>query len=224
LLTSQGLSSISVVNNGAEVPPQIRSVPEEVTALQPYVVFIGQMDYRPNVDAVEYFATDLLPRIHKTHAQLKFVIVGRDPTRRVRRLGRLPGVIVTGSVPEVASYLAGSAAVVAPFRISHGIQNKMLEALAFGKPIVSTPGPAKAIGAIDGETMLIAETADDFVKALLALFEDPQLYQRLCNGADFVRKNFYWPDKLKKLEELLLQAAGTREIPDRAVIHHAQAD
>jgi sugar transferase (PEP-CTERM/EpsH1 system associated) len=223
LLAGEGLSSIAVVGNGVEIPPQTKSLPENIKALQPYVVFIGTMDYRPNVDAVEYFAWDLLPRIHRTHAELKFVIVGRVPTSRVRRLARLPGVVVTGTVPEVETYLAGSVAVVAPFRIAHGIQNKMLEALASGKPVVSTSAPARAMGAADGKTVLVADTAEEFASNVVALLEDSRLYRRLSNGADFVRRNFNWQDKLSRLEELLLEAAGMPG-SDEAVVNRAQAD
>jgi sugar transferase (PEP-CTERM/EpsH1 system associated) len=213
LLAAKGLSSIVVVGNGVEVPPQIKAVPEEIKALQPYVVFVGTMDYRPNVDAVEHFAENLLPRIRESHAELKFVIVGRDPVPRVRRLARLPGVVVTGTVPEVETYLAGSLAVVAPFRIAQGIQNKMLEAMALGKPIVSTSGPAKAIGAADGETLLIADTAEEFASAVVSLLEDSRLRSRLGNGSDFVRKKFSWQDKLNQLEGLLTRAAESCRVP-----------
>lgn len=208
-----GKGPVVVVGNGVEVPEQIKDVPEKITALQPYVVFVGTMDYRPNVDAVEYFAKNVLPQIRKSHAELKFVIVGRDPVSRVRRLARLPSVVVTGTVAEVETYLAGSLAVVAPFRIAQGIQNKMLEALAIGKPIVSTSGPAKAIGAAHGETLLIADTAEEFASAIVSLFEDSRLRSRLSNGTDFVRSKFSWQDKLNQLEGLLARAAESCRVP-----------
>ena len=225
LLDNNGLLPVVAINNGVEGPRlPAKAACDPVQALEPYVVFIGQMDYRPNVDAVAYFAKDLLPRIQKSHPSLKFVIVGRDPTMRVRRLAKLPGVTVTGAVTEVESYLARSVAVVAPFRIAQGIQNKMLEALAMGKPIVSTRGPAMAIGAVDGETLLIADTAEEFVRAVVALLEDPQLYKHLSNGAEFVRRNFNWQDKLAELEELLLRVARTRAFCDRLVMNRAHVE
>src|SRR5262249_9789420 len=139
---------VEVISNGVEIPrAQPEALPAEIKGLQPYLVFIGTMSYLPNVDAVEHFAEDILPRVRERYPEMKFVVVGRDPVRRVCRLARKPGVIVTGTVPSVETYLAGSSAVVAPFRIAHGIQNKLLEALAMGKPVISTPGPAAAIGA-----------------------------------------------------------------------------
>ena len=210
LLRGEGIRPIEVVSNGVEIPsPRDVELPLGIRTLHPYALFVGTMDYLPNVDAVEYFVEDILPRVRERHPELKFVIVGRNPTRRVRKLGRKPGVVVTGAVPEVETYLAGCTAVVAPFRIAQGIQNKVLEALAASKPIVSTSGPAAAIAAKHGETLLIADTVEDFADALVALLEDPTLYRRFSKGAEFVRKYFSWHENLSHLEQLLLQAASS---------------
>jgi sugar transferase (PEP-CTERM/EpsH1 system associated) len=210
LLHVEGISPVEVVSNGVEIPAtRLDALPEEIQALQPYCLFVGTMDYLPNIDAVQYFAEEILPRIQERHPELKFVIAGRNPTRRVRKLGRKPGVVVTGAVPGVEVYLAGCAAVVAPFRIARGIQNKVLEALAAGKPIISTPEPAAAIAARHGETLLVADNAEDFAHAVVALLEDPALYCRFGNGADFVRRNFSWHENLNHLEQLLVRAAGS---------------
>jgi sugar transferase (PEP-CTERM/EpsH1 system associated) len=209
-LRGEGIPPVEIVSNGVEIPAAGDvKLTEEIRNLQPFALFVGTMDYRPNIDAVEYFAEEILPRIRERHPELKFLIVGRNPTRRVRKLGRKPGIVVTGTVPEVEAYLAGCTAVVAPFRIAQGIQNKVLEALAADKPIVSTPGPAAAIAAKQGETLLVADNAEDFANAVVALLEDPALYRRFSNGADFIRKNFSWHENLNHLEQLLLQAAGS---------------
>lgn len=209
LLGGEGVPPAEVVNNGVEIPvARDLPLPEELRALQPYALFVGTMDYLPNVDAVEHFAEDILPRIRETHPELKFLIVGRNPTRRVRNLGKKPGVVVTGTVPDVEVYLAGCAVTVAPFRIAQGIQNKLLEALAAGKPIVSTPGPAAAIAAKHGETLLIAGTAEEFAAAVSAVLEDPALSCRFSKGVEFVRRNFSWHENLIHMEHLLLEAAG----------------
>jgi polysaccharide biosynthesis protein PslH len=210
LLCGEGIPPVEVVSNGVEIPPtRFDALPEEIRVLQPYALFVGTMDYLPNIDAVEYFAEDILTRIRVRHPELKFVIAGRNPARRVANLARKSGVVVTGAVPDVEVYLAGCAAVVAPFRIAQGIQNKILEALAAGKPIVSTSGPAAAIAAIHGETLLVADNAEDFANAVVALLEDPALYCRFSKGVDFVRKNFSWHENLNHLEQLLMQAAGS---------------
>jgi sugar transferase (PEP-CTERM/EpsH1 system associated) len=216
LLRGDGILPAEVVSNGVAIPePRLDPLPADILALQPYAVFVGTMDYLPNVDAVEYFVGDILPRVKKRHPELKFVIVGRNPSRRVRKLSTKAGVVVTGTVPDVATYLSGATAVVAPFRIAQGIQNKLLEALAVGKPIISTPGPAAAIAASHGETLLIAENSADFATALCTLLERPDLHDRFLRGVDFVRKNFSWDDKLKRLEELLLGAGEHSPFRDR---------
>jgi len=210
LLRGEGISSVQVVNNGVEIPPtRDCTLPEAIRTLQTFALFVGTMDYLPNVDAVEYFALEILPRIRKRHPELSFLIVGRNPTRRVRKLAKEPGVVVIGTVPDIGVYLAKCTAVVAPFRIAQGVQNKMLEALAACKPVVSTPGPAAAIGARHGETLLIAETAKDFADAVVSLIENPALCWQFRNGAEFVRKNFSWHENLNQMEQLLQQAAGS---------------
>jgi sugar transferase (PEP-CTERM/EpsH1 system associated) len=210
LLRGEGIPPVQVVCNGVEIPAgRGAGLPESIRALQPFALFVGTMDYLPNVDAVAYFAEEILPRIRERHPELSFLIVGRNPSNRVHKLGKLPGVVVTGAVPDVEVYLANCAAVVAPFRIAQGIQNKLLEALAACKPIVSTSGPAAAIGGKHGETLLIADDAEDFGNAVVALLEDPALCCRFSNGVEFVRKNFSWHENLNHLEHLLLQAAGS---------------
>jgi polysaccharide biosynthesis protein PslH len=216
LLCGPGVAAAEVVSNGVEIPtPREEQLPEEIRRLQPFALFVGTMDYRPNVDAVEYFVEAMLPEIHKLHPELKFAIVGRNPSPRVRRLASRPGVVVTGTVPDVGAYLAGCALVVAPFRIAQGIQNKVLEALAVGKPIVSTPGPAAAIGAKHGEILLIADTPEDFAKAVIALLDDPSLHRRFERGVEFVRGNFSWHQNLSRLEQLLGQAAAASLVAAR---------
>jgi sugar transferase (PEP-CTERM/EpsH1 system associated) len=224
LLSSGGISGVEVVGNGVDIPlSKIEALPEEIRVLQPYALFVGTMDYLPNIDAVVYFAQEILPLIREHRPELKFVVVGRDPARRVRKLTENPGVVVTGTVPAVEPYLAGSTVVVAPFRIAQGIQNKLLEALAAGKPIVSTSGPAAAIGASHGEMLLVADAPQEFASAVVALLDDPKLYCRFTRGVDFVRRNFAWHENLNHLEHLLLRAAGLMPSDNEVVLNRAQA-
>jgi sugar transferase (PEP-CTERM/EpsH1 system associated) len=224
LFRAKDVPPLDVIGNGVEIPSvRVAELPEEIRSLQPYVLFVGTMDYLPNVDAVEYFAKDVLPRVRERHPELKFVVAGRDPSRRVRKLAVIPGVIITGTVPDVEIYLSGSRVVVAPFRIARGIQNKVLEALAAGRPVISTSGPAAAIGARHGETLLVADTSHEFASALLALLDDPELYARLSDGVGFVRKNFSWREKLNQLEQLLEHAAGLPAGSEQVIVNRAQA-
>lgn len=211
LLAPQVQDAIQIIPNGVGVPEESSSpeLPETIRQLQPYFVFVGSMDYRPNADAVQHFAEEILPRVRKTNPRARFVIVGRRPARRIRRLHGRDGIVVTGEVADIQPYLRGAVAAVAPFRISQGVQNKILEALAVGLPVVASPRPAEAIGAEPGKTLLVAETDEEFADALRSLLEKPALRsQFLSTARQFVRQRFDWGKSLVRLEEVL-QAAMT---------------
>src|SRR5262249_58738979 len=110
------------------------------------LVFTGVMDYLPNVDAVTYFVRDIWPIVRAAVPDAEFVIVGQSPSREVRRLARVPGVVVTGWVSDVTRYLQEAAAFVAPLRLARGIQNKILEAMAAGVAVVSTTAGVAGVG------------------------------------------------------------------------------
>ena len=212
-LDVEGGLPVEVICNGVCPPSGSGTeVPAEIRRLQPYALFVGTMDYLPNVDAVSYFAEDILPLIRKRHPELRFVIAGRNPSRQVLRLGRHPNVVVTGAVPDVYSYVLGASAVVAPFRICQGVQNKVLEALAAGQPVVSTSRPARAIGARNGETLLVADTPEEFASAVLSLLDDPSLRTRLSGTREFVKARFDWQKNLGQLERLLERLANSPRI------------
>jgi glycosyltransferase involved in cell wall biosynthesis len=199
--------------NGVSMPEWVaRAVPSEIAALGPYVVFVGQMDYRPNVDAVCYFADEILPVIRQTKSDLKFVVVGRNPTRALRGLGERPGIIVTGTVPEVAPYLQGAIAAVAPFRICQGVQNKILEALAIGLPVVATDRPARAIGGAPSESLLVADSPEAFSRAVIKIINDPlQGRGSAKESMEFVKQFYSWERNLEPLQgwlEEIVNRAG----------------
>jgi sugar transferase (PEP-CTERM/EpsH1 system associated) len=133
----------------------------------PTFVFTGTMDYPPNVDAVAWFAESVLPLVRKAAPGAAFGIVGSSPAPRVQALAALPGVFVTGRVPDVRPYLAHAAAAVAPMRIARGIQNKVLEAMAMARPVVVTPDALEGIAARPGTEVLLAADADAFAAACL---------------------------------------------------------
>jgi sugar transferase (PEP-CTERM/EpsH1 system associated) len=134
----------------------------------PAVVFTGTMSYWPNIDAVRWYATAILPEVRRTLPDAQFYIVGSSPSQEVLDLGKRPGVVVTGRVPDVRPYLAHAAAVVAPLRIANGVQNKVIEAMAMAKPVIATSRALAGIEAdrdnelivADGEAALIAATLD----------------------------------------------------------------
>jgi sugar transferase (PEP-CTERM/EpsH1 system associated) len=118
--------------------PSLVAVPQEVAALQPYIIFTGSMDYLPNVDGVLQFYRNVFPTIRARLPQVRFVIAGRNPTRSVRRLATDPAVHVTGSVSDIRPYLRGATAAVVPLRIARGLQNKLIEAMAMGLPVAAS--------------------------------------------------------------------------------------
>jgi sugar transferase (PEP-CTERM/EpsH1 system associated) len=136
------------------------------------VVFTGAMDYWPNVDAVTWFVAGMLPRLRAQWPALRFHIVGRSPAPAVRALAG-EGVSVTGTVPDVRPYLQHAAVVVAPLRLARGIQNKILEAMAMGRPVVASRECAESITAQRGSELATAADADAFVREVGALLRAP---------------------------------------------------
>jgi polysaccharide biosynthesis protein PslH len=205
-----GCQSIEVVPNGVKSPPVLdpASLPAELRGMQPYALFVGTMNYRPNADAVVFFAEEILPLIHETHPELRFLIVGRDPTAAVRKLARLPGVVVTGTVQDVHLYLAGACVAVAPFRIAQGIQNKVLEALVYGVPVVLTSKPARAISGPAVQVLSVADSPKEFAASVRSVLENPELRQRSLAAAPHLRTLLAWEPSLTRLEAMLASLVG----------------
>lgn len=138
----------------------------------PHLVFTGQMDYAPNVDAVVHFAEAVLPRIRDRFAQAVFHIVGRNPVPAVLALAGRPGVDVAGAVDDIRPWIASADMVVAPLRIARGIQNKVLEAMAMARPVVASGAAAEGIVAQSGEHFMVARDDAAMVDAVCALAAD----------------------------------------------------
>lgn len=136
------------------------------------LVFTGAMDYWPNIDAVKWFAEDILPHLLERWPNLRLHIVGRSPTAMVQELAG-ERVVVTGTVPDVRPYLRHACVVVAPLRIARGIQNKVLEAMAMGLPVVVAKGCGEAVDAVPERDFLLAESIEDHVRQITALLESP---------------------------------------------------
>jgi polysaccharide biosynthesis protein PslH len=183
-------------------------------ATRPAVVFTGDMAYFPNAHAVEYFAHQVLPEVRKQAPGTRFLIVGRNPTRAVTELASLPGVEVTGTVPDVGKYLQQAQVSVAPFLISAGIPNKILEAMNYGLPVVAT---SRAIQGLAEEAARAVTTADepaDIASAVATLLRNPELAERTgTEGRRAVRANYDWPRSLSRLLDLIEDPAGV-------VTHH----
>ena len=135
------------------------------------LVFTGAMDYWPNADAVIWFVAEVLPRLRERWPALHFHIVGRSPTPAVQALAGV-SVSVTGTVPDVRPYLQHASAVVAPLRLARGIQNKILEAMAMGRPVVAAGSCVQAIAALEGQELLAAVEVEDYVLQIDGLLRD----------------------------------------------------
>lgn len=164
------------------------------------VVFTGTMSYAPNAEGASWFVREVWPAVRETHPSATFTIVGRDPTPSVRKLAETPGVTVTGSVPDVRPYLTSAKLAVCPLLTARGIQNKILEALAMGLPVVATPQAAEGLGRTPGEPPLAADEPDRWRDRLAALLcDEPALNRMSAAGRAHVEQHHTWRQQLARL-------------------------
>ena len=170
------------------------------------VIFTGNMDYWPNADAVVWFATEVLPLLRRRLARPNSIIVGANPGPEVRRLAELPGVTVTGRVPDVRPWLAHADVSVGPLRIARGIQNKVLEAMAMGRPVVASPGAFEGVRAVAGRDLLVADGAVAIAEAIGAVLDGahPGLG---AAGRAAVEAGYAWSATLARLDAALARVA-----------------
>ncbi len=184
------------------------------------IVFTGAMDYWPNVDAVTWFAAEVLPRLRQSRPQLRLHIVGRAPSAEVRALAADPGVVVSGTVPDVRPYLQHAAVVVAPLRLARGVQNKILEAMAMGRPVVAATACVEALTAEPGREILDAATADEYLRCIDLLLQAPDRAAAIGQaGRVHVQRAYTWPAHLAVLDRQLaaLRPAATGPVPAHAL-------
>jgi sugar transferase (PEP-CTERM/EpsH1 system associated) len=167
-------------------------------------VFVGALDYRPNVDAACWFCREAWPEIHRRRPQARLRLVGRKPTAAVRRLASVPGVDVVGQTPDVRPHLARAAVVVAPLRIARGLQNKVLEALAMGKAVVASPQALAGLKERLDAPALCAATAGEWVELVGRLLDDAALRAHLGGlGRRYVEMHHDWARCLEPMDGLL---------------------
>lgn len=204
-LAPESAAKVHAVENGIDsayfTPDGDYPRPDGVAG--PILTFTGAMDYWPNIDAVTWFADDILPRIHARHPDVALYIVGSNPTADVTRLAARPGIHVTGRVPDVRPYLAHARAAVVPMRIARGIQNKVLEAMAMAKPVVTTPEGFEGIRAAAGQELYVASDADSFATATVQAIESPSAAEMGHAARERVVSDFSWPAKLAAIDRLI---------------------
>ena len=171
------------------------------------IVFTGQMDYRPNIEAVRWFGQHAFQIIRKIHPDTRFAVVGRAPAAEVMEMAAWPGVEVTGEVPDVRPWLAAADVVVAPLFIARGVQNKLLEAMAMARPVVATAAAAEGIDAVDGKHLRIADPsalAAEMARAVTDQFADPDTAAAMGQAArQRMIARYGWAAQLAPLAGLL---------------------
>jgi len=168
------------------------------------IVFLGLMDYFPNVDAVTYFAHHVFPLVRKGIPDAVFRVVGRNPTKEVQALARLAGVEVTGAVADVRPHLAAAAVTVAPFRIARGIQNKILESMAMGTPVVGTRVAFQGIAAREEDGVRLGDDPAALAREISSFLLDSNLRDACARRAKhFVERHHSWNESGRAMVRLM---------------------
>lgn len=194
---------LAVVPNGVDgaffAPKHLEPEPETI-------VFTGLLKFRPNLDAVRFLVDDILPKVQRFRPKAQVTLVGEAAAAELTALRR-HNVTVTGWVPDVRDYLARAAVVVAPLRVGSGTRLKVLEALAMGKPIVSTTLGCEGINVLNRTHLLVADGADAFAAGILELFSDPASAEAMGQrGRSLVLEQYSWDGAVARLEELYARA------------------
>lgn len=203
-LEPESAGKVFHVNNGVDFEyfSPDRDYPNPYREGEKALVFTGAMDYWPNVDAVEWFAHGIFPAIRASRPDARFYIVGARPAPQVLKLGELPGVAVTGSVPDIRPYLAHAALAVAPLRLARGVQNKVLEAMAMARPVVASPQAAEGIDAASGREIRLADGAAEWAGAICGMLA-ATAEEHGAAGRARVVADYSWDSNLATLDALL---------------------
>lgn len=189
LLTFPGHERIEVLTSAVDTE---HFHPVDPPPDQRDISFVGNMGYTPNVNAAVLLVDEILPRIRRARPQADVLLAGARPHRNVRRLEG-PGVEVSGWVDDIRTSYARGRVMCAPLIIGAGQQNKILEAMAMGVPCVTTPLVNRAIGAVPGEEIMVAETPQEFADAILGLLDAPERREEIATRArQFVKDRYSW--------------------------------
>jgi len=199
-LAPENRAKIGFFNNGVDTEyfsPE-RSYDNPFAEGEQAMVFTGAMDYWPNIDAVKWFAAEVLPRVRASVPGARFYIVGSRPAPEVLALAG-DAIVVTGTVPDVRPYLAHCSVAVAPLRIARGIQNKVLEAMAMARPVVASPQAYEGIDAASGRELVVADAPEAYADSVIALLRTPDAAMGRAARAS-VERRYSWPAHLSQIE------------------------
>lgn len=185
---------VMVVANGVDLDYFHPASAPDRRAAEPTVIFCGAMDYSPNVDALRWFFESIHQKLLRLCPGVRILIVGKSPVAEVLAYGSLPGVTVTGGVPDVRPYYKRAWLQMVPLRIGGGTRLKIVESLAIGTPVVSTTIGAQGLDLKHGENILLADDPDSFAGEISRALADPRLRQRIGeNGIVAANQRFGWP-------------------------------
>lgn len=193
---------IKAIGNGIDLAfyDSSKAVAEIRQDNSPLLIFTGQMDYLPNIEAVISFSQEVMPLVRKQFPQVQFAIVGRAPTLAVANLSGQHGTVVVGSVDDIRSWILAADIVVAPLRMARGIQNKVLEAMALGKPVVASVAAAEGIDAVDGRDLMVARNIEDEARLICELLADRMKMARVGDNAKaLIHSHYSWEQQLAEL-------------------------
>jgi glycosyltransferase involved in cell wall biosynthesis/ribosomal protein S18 acetylase RimI-like enzyme len=210
--TRFGVSRISVVPTGVDVD---HFAPPTAAARVADLIFVGSMDWLPNIEGVAHFVREVLPLIRRRRPGCTLAVVGRTPTRAVTRLAAEdPGILVTGTVGDIRPYLWGSTVSIVPLRIGGGTRLKIYEAMAAGVPVVSTTIGAEGLEVSSPENIRLADTPDAFASACAELLDRPEARARQARAArDLVRARGSWESVTRAFEEALERHGERHRVP-----------
>jgi polysaccharide biosynthesis protein PslH len=171
------------------------------------ILFSGKMSYHANLTSALYLIQEIMPQIWHHRPETKVVIAGKDPPPELCKLGKtLPNVEITGTVPDLRPYLHAATVAVSPVVYGAGIQNKVLEAMACGTPVIASRQAASALRTVEGKDLLLADSTESFVRHVLDLLADRTLQQNLSlQGRSYVEKHHNWRSISRDLDELYTQ-------------------
>jgi len=201
--------NISVVPNGVDTN-YFHPLPQ-MEELFPSLIFWGNMDFLPNVDAVLYFYHSIFPLIKKKITNIRFFIVGSSPVEDIRVLSRDETVTVTGYVDDLRPWIAKGTVSICPMRLGAGIKNKILEAMAMQRPVVSTHLGAEAIDVYSGGNIILADNPKEFAAKIIELLGNKPMRLKIAyEGKKLVEEHYTWRTTAKKYEMLLSKAINLR--------------
>ena len=198
-------ANLQVVPNGVDFT---RFQPAQQQAVPNSLIFVGHMGVFHNVDAASYLVNEILPLVRQEVPEVKLWLVGAEPSPVVRQLAQ-PGVEVTGFVPDLNDYLNRAAVFVAPLRFAAGVQNKVLEAMAAARPVITTPLVNEGLEGSAGKQLLLADDAPTFASHIVELLRDQQRREALGQaGRRFVQEKYSWQHVVRRVAAIERKLQG----------------